>query len=566
MKILGISPYLSCSGSALIIDGKLKSAALEERFNRKKNSSDFPYKSIEWCLEKEKVKFDELDLIAIPWNPILNIKNASGRWSESLRWRGEYLVNIPTNLMKLSHTNNNDHFEMKWGKTRVVFLNHHECHVAFSYFQSNFQKADFLSLDGRGELESCTLGRISGKKFKKIDHTNYPHSLGVFYSSITEFLGFKSHSDEWKVMALASYSKKKNKFYKFFNNLIKIKDTKFEIDISYFDYYNFYKIKYLFSNKLISILGQPRKKFEKISFKHKEIAGALQRVFEKKVIDLLKILKKKSDSKNLIFTGGSALNSVLNGIIEKTKIYNKVYISYAPDDSGLAIGSALNAFNKFSNNKFKQRNFINNSFFGPEYSNNEIRKILNRYKVAYTFEKNIEAVAAKLLYDNNILGWFQGRMEFGPRALGNRSIISNPFFKKNKEILNKAIKFRESFRPFAPAVLIEKQNEIFEKPKDSNIYFMEKVFKIKKKWRNIIPSATHVDGSGRIQTVSKKSNLKFYNLINEFYKLSNIPVLINTSFNLNNEPIVMTPEDAIRTFFSSGLDFLIIGNFLVRKK
>ncbi len=566
MKILGISPYLFGSGAALVVNGKLKSAVLEERFNRKKNSSDFPSNSIKWCLDEEKINFEDLDLISIPWNPLLNLQHASGRWSESLRWRGEYLVNVPTNLMKFSNFKFNDTFEMKWGSNKVLFMNHHECHAAFSYFQSNFKSADYLTLDGRGEIESCTYGKIVGRKFKKLGNINYPHSLGVFYSSITEFLGFRSHSDEWKVMALASYSKEKNSFDNFFDKLISIKNGTFELDLSYFDYYNFDKRKYLFSEKLISILGNPRTKDERIKQKHEKIAGALQRVFEKKVLNLLKILKKKSGLNNLIFSGGSAMNSVLNGIIDKNKLYKNVHISFAPDDSGLAIGAALNAYNNLSKNKFVQKNYSDNTFFGPEYKTNEIKNILRRYKVLYSEEKNIEKIAADLLYKNKLLGWFQGKMEFGPRALGNRSILSNPCYKKNKDILNKAVKFRESFRPFAPAVLAEWQNEIFEKPKKSNVFFMEKVFKIKKKWQKIIPAATHVDNTGRIQTVSKKSNLKFYNLIKEFYKLSKVPVIINTSFNLNNEPIVMTPEDAIRTFFSSGLDYLIIDKYLIKKQ
>ena len=566
MKILGISPYLFGSGAALVVNGELRSAALEERFNRKKNSADFPSNAIKWCLDKEKISFEDIDLVSIPWNPLVNLQHASGRWAESMRWRGEYLVNIPLNLMKFSKFNFNDTLEMKWGNNKVLFMNHHECHAAFSYFQSKFKSADYLTLDGRGEIESCTYGKIVGSKFKKIGHVNYPHSLGVFYSSITEFLGFRSHSDEWKVMALASYSKRKNSFDKFFDNLITIKNGKFELDLSYFDYYNFDKRKYLFSEKLISILGNPRAKNEKIMSKHENIAGALQRVFEKKVLNLLYIIKKKSGSNNLIFSGGSAMNSVLNGIIDKNRLYKNVHISFAPDDSGLAIGAALNAYNTHNKNKFSQKNFSDNTFFGPEYKSDEIKKILRRYKVSFSEEKNIEKVAANLLYNNKLLGWFQGKMEFGPRALGNRSILSNPCYKENKDILNKAVKFRESFRPFAPAVLIEWQNKIFEKPKKTNIFYMEKVFKIKKNWQKRIPAANHVDNTGRIQTVSKKSNLKFYNLIREFYKLSKVPVVINTSFNLNNEPIVMTPEDAIRTFFSSGLDYLIIDKYLIKKK
>jgi carbamoyltransferase len=503
-------------------------------------------------------------MIVVPWNPALNIQNASKRWTENIRWRGEILTNVPANLMNMMQAKDPEEFEMRWSGNTLKFLNHHECHSAFSFYQSPFKDANIVSIDGRGEQETLTISKAKDKSISKMLSIDYPHSIGLFYSTFTDFLGFKVNSDEWKVMSLASYSKKKNRYDNLIKKIIKKTPKGFELDLNYFSYYTFDKQKYMFSKKFAALFGKPREKNSKILKKHQDIAGAMQRVF----IDICKhiflISKKLNNSKNLVFTGGSAMNSVLNGRLDNFKIYKNSYISYAPDDSGVAIGAALLVNFKYGKKVRKIRE-VKTNYFGPSYKNNEIEKYLLNSKVNFTKPKNIHKEVAMGISKGNFVGWFNGKMEFGPRALGNRSILADPRVSQNKRLLNFAVKFREGFRPFAPAVLKEFSHKIFEIDKKREVNFMERVYKIRKNWRTTIPAVTHVDNTGRLQTVSKNLNSNFYELISEFHKITNIPLLLNTSFNLNDEPIVMSPNDAIRSFYSSGLDWLVLGPYLIKK-
>tara|TARA_Y100000741_G_scaffold364471_1_gene355597 strand:+ start:4533 stop:6227 length:1695 start_codon:yes stop_codon:yes gene_type:complete len=563
MKILSIYPYTHISSAALLINGQIVSAAQEERFNRKKMSTDFPINSIKWCMKKNKISFRDIDLIVVPWNPQKNINNASLRWVNELRWRGEMLTNVPTNLMRIIDEDASSNISLNWGKNKLLFFDHHECHAAFGYFQSGFNEASILTIDGHGENETCYFGYAKNREIKKIDEIKYPHSIGLFYGTFTDFLGFKADSDEWKVMALSSYDKK-NQFDKKISKIYRFYENKFEMDLSYFNYYTFDRQKNFFSDKFIKLFGKPRKNNEKLLNKHWQIASAMQRHFEKIVIQLLRHLSNKTKSKNLILGGGAAMNCVLNGKLDQLKIFKNSHISYAPDDSGVSVGAALLAYNKFTKAKFKTKE-IRNNYFGPEFTDSEIKKILVQSKIKYQKIRNIEEFTAKKISDGCLVGWFQGKMEFGHRSLGNRSILADPRNKKVKDIVNKAIKFRESFRPFAPAVLQKYQHKIFHMPSNRNVFFMERAYKIKKDWIKKIPGVVHHDNSGRVQTVAKEINLKFHNLINYFYKKTDVPVLLNTSFNLNGEPIVMSPSDAIRTFYSCGLDILILGNYVISK-
>ncbi len=565
MKILSIYPYLTISSSAIIIDGNIIAASTEERFDRKKNSTAFPEKSVKWCLQKARLKWDDIDMIVVPWNPSINIKNASRRWIQDIRWRGEMLTNIPANIMNMMNKDSPDEFEMRWSNNILKFLNHHECHAAFSYYQSSFNKAAIVTIDGRGEDETITISQGNKKKINKLISIKFPHSIGLFYSTFTDFLGFKVNSDEWKVMSLASYSSRVTKYEAKVSKLIRLNKNGVELDLSYFSYYLFDKQKYMFSEKFEKEFGKPRLPEEKISLKHKEIANAMQKVFIKACKHIFLIAKKKCKSKNLVFSGGSAMNSVLNGLIDKLKFFDNSHISYAPDDSGVAIGAALLAHNKYSK-KIRKAEEITQNYFGPDFSDFEIKKILENSKVKYYKPKNLHHAVANGIADGKFVGWFNGKMEFGPRALGNRSILADPRKKINKQKLNYAVKFREGFRPFAPSVLKNFASKIFDIPKSRDVNFMERVYKIKKSWRKKIPAVTHVDGTGRLQTVTEKLNKDYYSLIYEFYKITKVPLLLNTSFNLNNEPIVMSPIDALRSFYSSGLDWLVIGPYLIKKK
>ncbi len=566
MKILSVYPYTHISSSALLINGKIISAAAEERFNREKMSIKFPIKSANWCLEKNNITWKDLDAIVVPWNPQINISNSSSRWTSNISWRGEMLSVVPAILMREMQLPNNEFMKIQWGENNLYFVNHHLAHAAFGFYQSNFNSSDILTIDGHGEKETCFLGYGVKNKITQIASINYPHSLGLFYGTITDFLGFKPDSDEWKVMAMASYAKGTS-FDKKIKKLYRLTKNGFELDLRYFNYYKFDREKYFFSEKFISEFGKPRKKNDKYNKFYFEIAGALQRNFEIIAKHLIKILKSKSplNSKNIVLSGGAAMNSVFNGKLDYIKNYKNSYIGHAPDDSGVSIGSALYLYHHVLNKKRITNKEIETNYLGPNYSNQYILKILNNNKLKYKKISNVEKLIAREIKSGKIIGHFYGAMEFGHRALGNRSILADPRLKNNKDRVNKLIKFRENFRPFAPATLNKFVNDIFNIPTNRKVNFMERVYPIKKKWRKKIPAVTHVDGSGRIQTVFKENNLRFYKIINEFYNITGVPVLLNTSFNLNGEPVVMTPEDALRTFYSCGLDILVLNDYVIYK-
>ncbi len=566
MKILSIYPYTHISSAALMVNGKIVAAAPEERFNRIKMSTAFPFKAIEWCLNKYKIELDDIDLITVPWNPAININDASSRWTNEMRWRGEMLSNIPINIMRLLGKKPASNMTISFDKQKIVYLNHHECHAASAFFTSPFKNSDILTIDGHGEIDTCYFGVGSKNKIKKKMTIKYPHSVGLYYGTFTNYLGFKPDSDEWKVMALSSYSKKENIFDKKIQNLFKLTKSGFELDLSYFDYYTFDRSKHFFSKKFIELLGKPRARNEKIVKKHYLIAGAMQRSFEKIVFHLLKILKLSgSKSNNLVLAGGAAMNCVFNGLLDKKKIYKNNYIPAYPDDLGVSIGAAYLADYKF-NKKSRKIYHEKHNYFGPGFTDNEILDEIKKSKLKFIEVKNdLYRIVASHLSKGKLVGWFQGNMEFSHRALGNRSILADPRNPKMKNIVNNAIKFREGFRPFAPAVLSNFSDKVFNMRKNEKIYFMEKAVTVKNNWKNKIPAVTHVDGTARVQTVEKSINPKFFNLIDQFYKLTNVPLLLNTSFNLNGEPIVCTPRDAIRTFYSCGLDVLVLGKYIISK-
>ncbi len=566
MKILSVYPYTHISSSALMINGKIVNASAEERFNREKMSTKFPLKSANWCLKNNNIDWKDLDLIVVPWNPSININNVSSRWINELRWRGEMLSHVPGFILRALSENPPNSMEIKFGKTKIIYLNHHECHAASAFFLSPFNKSDVLTIDGHGEEETCYLGSFSKNNLKKIDSIKYPHSLGLFYGTFTDFLGFKPDVDEWKVMALSSYSKKNTYLKKVFK-LIKFTKDGFELDLSYFDYFTFDRKKNFFTKKFLDLFGKRRQKNEKIIQKHYEIAFAMQFVFEKAVDHLLKITKRKSNLKteNIVLAGGAAMNCVYNGKLLKNKTYKKSFIPSCPDDLGVSVGALLLAQSKIKP-KIKNLNHNNNNcYWGPNFNDDEILKTINTFKLNYKISKNIYKETAFELSKKKIVGWFQDSMEFGHRALGNRSILADPRYVDMQKAVNRAVKFRESFRPFAPAVIGEKADKIFDLKRGEKILFMERAVQVRKKWKNKLQAVCHVDNSARVQSVFKNTNLKFYKLIEEYEKITSIPVLLNTSFNLNGEPIVCTPTDAIRTFFSCGLDILVIGKYVIKK-
>ena len=534
IKILSIYPYTHISSAALLVDGKIVSAAAEERFNRNKSSTAFPIKTLDWIFRSNKLSWKDIDRIVIPWNPQINLNNVSTRWISEMRWRGELLTNIPSYLMRLQQKNDfKENISINLNDKSIKFLDHHASHVASSYFMSGFDNSDVISIDGHGEIDSCFLGYAKGSEIKKNLSIKYPHSVGLFYGTFTDFLGFKPDSEEWKVMALASFSQKRNVFDKKIEKLVNLNPNGFELDLTFFNYYLFDRQKNFFSDKLCDLLGKPRNKNEKISKKHYEIAGAMQRMFENIVFHLCKILRKKNKQKsqNLCISGGAAMNCVFNGLISRSKIYKNIFIPPCPDDLGVSVGACyLEYFSNIKKSKIYKPKIVNTNYWGPSFKDFEVEKILKNNKISFKklSEKQLSDFVASKIFNGALVGWFQGSMEFGHRALGNRSILGNPQNKNIKNIVNKAIKFREGFRPFAPICTLSDAHKYFEIEKNYQINFMEKTVIVKKKFRKIFSGITHVDNSARLQTVSEHQNNKIFTLLKSFEKISGHPVLLNT--------------------------------------
>jgi carbamoyltransferase len=567
MKILGINHDMYITSAALVEDGRIIAACPEERLNRQKHTRVFPRMAVEYCLSQEKCSLEEVDYVANAYNPGVHLEKFNPILSNSRRFRGDYLYSVPDHLVKMMVQKDVDWLsqtiQFSDSKTEIFYLNHHMCHAANGFLTSPFQHAAILTADGRGETDTVTFNIGEGNKIKRLKAISIPQSMGGFYSAFTAFLGFRPNSDEWKVMALSSYSEKNNKYYHKLKELVQLKDDGgFEIDLTYFKEF-VHETPGVYTDKLVMLLGKDRKQNDKLEPRHYEIAAAMQQITEETMSHCLNWLQRETGLVDLVVAGGLFMNSVFNGKIHQTTPFKNVYVSSCPDDSGLSIGAALCLYHHILDRPNRQE--FTHSYYGPEYSDNQIKETLDKYGLTYEYHKDIEKVTAKKISDGKLVGWFQGRMEFGQRALGNRSIIADPRFKEMKDKLNLAVKYREAFRPFAPAVLEEKAHDFFDMPERESVSFMEKVYPVKIEKRETIPAVTHQDGSGRLQSVAKDNNPRFHLLISEFEQITKIPVVINTSFNLNGEPVVCSPTDAIRTFYSCGLDILVIGNYLIVK-
>ena len=569
MNIIGINQTGYISSVALLKDGELIAAAAEERFTRKKLTRMFPHNALSFCMKKAGISIEDVDYIALGWNPAINIIKLHKSFSnvEKQRYMGEYFYSTPSHLLQyikdgdFSYTEQDLNFKNK--SYKICHINHHHAHLASSYFASPFNESAILSADGFGEKETVVFATGRKNKIERLQTMEFPQSLGMFYSTFTQFFGFKYDSDEWKVMAMASFKDPKNKYYPMVKKLVKlIPNGTFELDLTYFEFYNF-ETDPLYSQKFVAVFGQPRKPNDELRDLHFEIAAAMQKVAEEIIFHCLNWLYEKTRMKNICVSGGFFMNSVVNGKILSNTKFSDVYISSAPDDSGNCFGAALYLYNHILG---QEKRYVQKSnYLGPSFSDKEIKNELDKFKLKCRHIKDIEAVAAKLLVENKIIAWFQGAMEFGQRALGNRSILADPRDPSMKDRINDAVKYSESFMPFAPSILNEDAREDFDIEEGVEVPFMEKVYYIKKHKRSVIPAVCHIDGTGRLQTVSKETNPKYYKLIQEFKKLTGVPVVLNTSFNLKGEPIVLSVKDAIRTFYTSGLDALIAGNYLIEK-
>ena len=570
--ILGINAYHADSSACIVVNGKLIAAVEEERINRKKHFSGYPIESVRECLRIAKIKGEEITDVAFNTKPMSNffskisflIKNFSFK-RENLTNRIKKKVNLDKILKKNIKLNK---------KVKFHYVEHHLSHLASAFYPSNFQKANGLSIDGSGDFVTMAIAECENEKIEIKEKIFFPNSLGIFYHAMTQFLGFNHYGDEYKVMGLAAYGtpiyfdKIKNNL--FFNS----NKNNFSLNLSYFNHHkiNFkyiadenLKIDRIYNSKLSALFSSDLDISGKEKFA-KDFASSVQKVYEFFFIKIMNKINFKEYSKNLIFAGGCALNSSANRLITNQKnLFEKIFITYAPGDNGGALGAAFKVCADYKEKIINSEN----PYLGKDFLSEEIEKILNSKfyngKIGYyRIEDKIKLYreAANLINEGKIVGWFQGRMEFGPRALGNRSILADPRNPNMKEIINKKIKRRESFRPFAPSVLKEFQNEWFNS--DFENPYMSSLANVKDEKKKLIPAVTHIDGTARFQTVDKEKNLHFFNLINEFYKITKVPVLLNTSFN-ENEPIVMKPEESLDCLIRTNLDVVFINNFVVRK-
>lgn len=572
MRIIGLNHDMFISSAALIENGRVIAAVAEERLTREKQTRRFPLEAVKYCLKKAGLTIHDIDHIANGWNPGVYFQHFNPLISSGRRYKAEYLYSIPDNLMRLHEKKNVDYvhqtLKMEGRDMSIYYLTHHCAHVANAYHMSGFSECAVMTADSQGEFESMTLSICKNGKAEKLQSAIYPQSLGNFYATLTEFLGYKPNSDEWKVMALASFADGDNEYYQILKrDVVKLLDDgTFEFNLSYFNGYMLEQPR-MFTDKFVAAFGPPRPPTkDEFSEKHYKIAAAFQKMTEEITYHCLRWLKKKSGMKNLAVSGGLFMNSVMNGRLLENTGFEKLYISSCPDDSGNSVGSALYLYHQVLGQPYKPERVTHN-YWGPSYTNEEIKAEIDRYGLK-NFKKsdNVAKDTAKMLADGKLVGWFQGQMEFGQRALGARSILCDPRSEEMKAKVNACVKYREAYRPFAPAILEERVAEYFEVPAgDATVPFMEKVYPIKKEKRAQIPAVVHVDGTGRLQTVGAQTNERFHALVREFEALTKVPIVVNTSFNLNGEPVVCSPTDAIRTFFSCGLEILVMGDYVITK-
>ncbi len=560
---------INCSGfhssACLVKDGKIIFAICEERLTKVKQDKSFPINAINYVCKAEKITLKDIKNIYIGWNPRFYLPKSDGSMLEAYRQRGKIAyfslnelatINDKQELSNLKQVLIYDDHEIE-----IKYVDHHKAHLSNGFFSSNFESADFLILDGFGEKTTGFCGTIDYSGINILNEYTSPHSIGSFYSAFTDFLGFKPNSEEWKVMALSPMGNAK-KYYDKVKKLIKIDDINFELDLSYFEHFLFFTKEY-YTNKFSKEFDWLNNS-EELTQDHYDLVAACQLVAEETTFSILNSLHNKTKLTNLVVGGGFFMNSVLNGKITEKTPYKNIFIGGSPDDSGISIGSALFGYYFDLSKTKKIKEALTHNYFGIEYSDEQIITELRRRKLKFKKVEKICYETAKLIYEGNIIGWFQGKSEFGQRALGNRSILANPCLPNIKDLVNSSIKYRESFRPFAPSIIKEKQNILFNDFNNQTSYFMEKVFNYKDSWEEKVPGTDHY-GTGRLQTVDKDINPKYYQLIEELYKLTNVPCILNTSFNVNGMPVVETPSDAINCFYSSGIDYLIIGNYIIGK-
>ena len=565
--ILGINKDHSDSSACLLIDGKLIGAVAEERLGKRiKHDSSFPNNSIKWLVKSSGIKYSDIDLIAVSNNNLSNIKEkifhsfdfSKFNLIKKVKTKLFNKTSIDNEIIKLCIDNGENKSSLKYKKHKVE---HHLTHIASAYYLSEFQDTTAaFSYDGSGDGVSIMLAECKETKIKVIEKVFLPKSLGHFYSAVCNYIGFKDFGEEYKVMGLSAYGE--DKYSDYFEELIGYDE---KLIIRQKNIYDFNSIDYSNKNNVIKFNNKifSNKKVEKFSKESKDIAKSLQLTFEKIVMQIIERLQKKVPSNNLVMAGGCAMNGLVNGRIFKESKFKNHFIQPASTDDGTALGAAYYCWHNYFNKK--ERFIMKHAFWGPSYDDNVILDSIKKKKLNYKIfqdEDELTKYAAKVISESNVVGWYQGRSEWGARALGNRSILADPTNKNMKDIINSKIKKRESFRPFAPAVLEDEVGKFFECEIKSD--FMNHIVKFKDEFSSIFPSVCHVDNTARLQTVSKKNNYLFYKLIEELKKITNYGIILNTSFN-ENEPIVDTPDQAINCFLRTDMDILFLGKYMVSK-
>ena len=590
--ILGISGYYHDSAATLLVDGVIIAAAQEERFSRVKNDERFPRNAIQYCLREGGINLEDIDAVAFYDKPIVKFTRMLDTFLAiaPLGIKNWFKV-MPSWLSEKLNLRQTLRYELKDLKKScpILFTEHHIAHAASAFYPSPFDQSAILTIDGVGEWATTTIALGKENQIDMLQEIRFPHSLGLLYSAFTSYCGFKINSGEYKLMGLAPYGKPKFANI-IFNELLDLKkDGSFRLNM---DYFSFLSGKYMINSKFNKLFKYSyRSPGADITSLHMDIAASIQHVINEAVLRLAKKAKDITNMENICLAGGVALNCVANGHLERSNIFKRIWIQPAAGDAGGSLGSALEVWNKEKKNKF-QINYsgkfgkvdkMKGSLLGPDFSENQITQCLNQNHAKYIKYEHKEMLnkTASLLSEGLIIGWFQGRMEFGPRSLGNRSILADPRLPNIRSDINMRVKFRESFRPFAPSVLKENVNEYFDiKTESPYMLFVAPVTESQlienngdqlegldrlSALRSKIPSVTHVDGSARVQTVSEMNNPLFFKLIKRFEKITNCAVLLNTSFNVRGEPIVCTPDDAYKCFVNTAIDYLVIGNFILKR-
>lgn len=561
MKIAGLN-YSIDSAAALLDGGHRIAASAEERFSRRKHDRSFPARSLDFCLRKGGLAPDDVDAFAFFWNAGAHLEPMLSRYSNTIRHHAEYLYSVPNHLLQMlgQPAVRQTHQAFSLGGDRrleVHYVDHHCAHAAGAFFNSPFDHAAILTVDGYGERTSTAVLRGRGLDIEPVMTIEFPHSIGALYAAFTQYLGFKANSGEGKVMGLASYGDRS--LYDQVASVVTLTEGGFELDLSYFSYFLDRTTRY--SPKLVQLLGPPRAAEGEITARHQNIAAALQLVTEDLLLHVARLARARTGEKNLAIAGGVALNCVANRRIMMEAGFDNIFIYPPAGDAGTSLGAAQWVAHVLNREPRDPAPYVD--YLGFENTDSEIRHAVETCGAPSARVDEPSAAAARLIANSKIVGWFQGRTEFGPRALGNRSIVADPRSAEMKDILNARVKFREPFRPFAPSCLEESCGDLFDSGVPSP--FMLRVYDTLPARLQDLAAITHVDGGARVQTVNEAQNAPYYALIKEFGRLTGVDCILNTSFNIRGEPIVNNVKEALFCFFGTDMDYVVCGNHLVAK-